>query len=73
MKPQDIIFLIAFLLVVYKRNFRLSVGIGLVCLLFAAPLFAKWIFFTAERLVYYAAGFIVLGIVLATLGKVKGK
>jgi hypothetical protein len=28
------------------------------------PLFAKWIFFTADRLVWYAAGFLFVAIIL---------
>lgn len=63
MKPQDIVFIIGFLLVSYKRNSNLSVAVGIILLLISIPLFSFWIFFTAERLVMYAAAFFLLAIV----------
>lgn len=57
MKPQDILFIIALAILIWRRNPRLFVAIGLICLVFAIPLFHLWIFFTAERLVWYAATF----------------
>jgi hypothetical protein len=65
MKPQDIIFIITFLLVLYKRNSNLSVGIGILLLFLSIPLFSFWIFFTAERLVMYAAAFFLLAIIFS--------
>lgn len=64
MKLQDIIFLLILGCIIFKKNSRLAAGIGLLCLLFAIPLFAKWIFFTAERLTWYGAGFIIVSMVL---------
>lgn len=57
MKPQDIIFLfiIAVLLIINKKNW--FVYAGLWSLVLAIPLFASWVFFTAERLTWYAAAF----------------
>lgn len=55
MKPQDIVFLIILVVLLYKRDTRLFVITGLICLVAAIPLFARWIFFTAERLTWYAA------------------
>lgn len=63
MKPQDIVFIIGFLLILYKRNSNLSVAVGIILLLFSMPLFSLWIFFTAERLVMYAAAFFLLAII----------
>lgn len=61
MKPQDILFIIIlFGLVFFKRNPKYFVWAGLLCLLLAMPLFHFWVFFTAERLVWYASGFIFL-------------
>lgn len=62
MKPQDIIFLIIFaaLLIVKKKQWFVYAGLGSLAL--AIPLFSSWIFFTAERLTWYAAAF--LGTVL---------
>jgi hypothetical protein len=62
MKPQDILFIFLFLIFLYKRNPKWIALSGLVCLIISIPLFAKWIFFTAERLTWYAAGFFLLAI-----------
>jgi glycerol-3-phosphate acyltransferase PlsY len=64
MKLQDIIFLIIFLLVVLKRNSRLSTLVGIICLLLSIPLFTAWIFFTAQHLVWYSVAFFLLSIIL---------
>ncbi|MFZ5845413.1 MAG: hypothetical protein ACOY0S_03020 [Patescibacteria group bacterium] len=60
MKLQDLFFLmiLALLLVWHRRQY--FVWAGLVSLLFAIPLFAQWIFFTAERLTWYAAAFFLI-------------
>ena len=73
MKPQDIVFLIVFLIVLIKRSYKLAVSLGLFCLFLAIPLFAKWIFFTAERLTYYAWAFIALGVVLLLIKEIRKK
>ena len=64
MKLQDIIFLVIFILVLIKRNSRLSIAAGIVCLVLSIPLFAFWVFFTAQHLVWYAAAFFLLSIIL---------
>lgn len=64
MKPQDVVFLLTFLLVCYTRNPKIAVGLGLFCLLLSIPLFSLWVFFTAERLTWYAAGFFLASVVL---------
>lgn len=66
-KPQDIIFFIVLLFFIYKRSSKWATTIGLVCLLISIPLFARWVFFTAERLTWYAAGFFLLAIILNAL------
>lgn len=63
MKIQDIAFIIVFLIVILLRNPRIAAGFGIICLIFAIPLFAFWVFFTAERLVWYAAAFFILSAV----------
>ncbi len=65
MKPQDSIFLIVLLLLIYKRDSRLTAILGIGSLILAIPLFATWTFFTAERLTWYAAGFFLLSIIFA--------
>ena len=63
MKIQDIVFVLLFLFVLWRGDSRLSTIISLFCLLLAIPLFKFWIFFTAERLTWYAAAFLLLAIV----------
>lgn len=67
MKAQDILFFLIFLFLLYKRNSKWATGTGLVCLVLSIPLFAMWVFFTAERLTWYAAGFFLLAIFLSFL------
>ena len=64
MKIQDIIFLVVMLILLAFRKPKLLVWAGLACLIIAIPLFAKWVFFTAERLTWYAAGFFLLVIIV---------
>lgn len=64
MKPQDIAFIIIFIVLIALRKPKLLVAAGISCLLISMPLFAKWIFFTAERLTWYAAAFFFSAIVV---------
>ncbi len=70
MKPQDILFLIILGILLYKRDSRLFVWAGLISLLISIPLFAKWIFFTAERFTLYAFVFLLIA-VLFNLAKIR--
>ena len=63
MKPQDILFIIILIGLFFLRKPRVFVWAGLICLFFSIPLFARWVFFTAERLVWYAAVFFLIGII----------
>ena len=56
--------MIVLALLLFKRNPFYLVWAGLICLLIAIPLFAKYIFFTAEHLTWYAAVFFLVAIVL---------
>lgn len=64
MKPQDIAFFIIVIFLFFLRKPKLLIVAGFVCLLTSIPLFAKWIFFTAERLTWYAGAFFLLAIVV---------
>jgi len=64
MKPQDIAFFIGALAVIVLRKPKIAALLGLISLIIAVPLFAKWVFFTAERLTYYAAGFFLVAIII---------
>ena len=61
------VFVLFFLFVLWRRNEHLSIIIGLFCLFLAIPLFQFWIFFTAERLTWYAASFFAYSIALLTV------
>lgn len=65
MKPQDIVFIIIFAGLFFLKKREAFVWAGLLCLLGAIPLFAKWIFFTAERLTWYAAAFFLTFIIIS--------
>ena len=58
MKPQDIIFLISLISLLWLNKPKYLVFAALGCLVLSMPLFAFWIFFTAERLTWYAGGFL---------------
>lgn len=62
-KIQDIVFLVVLVLLILKRNPRLAVFCGITSLLVSIPLFSVWIFFTAERLTWYAGAFFLLAII----------
>lgn len=64
MKIQDIAFLIILALLIVKRSPKVMAFSGILCLLLSIPLFSFWIFFTAERLTWYAAAFFLLAIIL---------
>lgn len=64
MKPQDIVYLLICSFLLYKRNPRLFALFGLGFLVIALPLFYFQIFFTAERLTWYAASFFLVSILL---------
>lgn len=64
MKIQDIAFFLIFAFLLVKRNPRFAAIAGIISLILSIPLFSLWIFFTAERLTWYAAGFFLLTIIL---------
>jgi len=57
MKVQDLIFFLVYIGLIVSRKRIWFVWAGLICLMLAIPLFSFWIFFTAERLTWYAAAF----------------
>lgn len=66
-KPQDLVFLAALVILLFKRDGRLFALAGLACLALSIPLFAKWVFFTAQHLIYYAFVFFAVSIILHAL------
>ncbi len=63
-KPQDIVFVLVLGFLIYKRVPKLLIGAGLISLIISIPLFAKWIFFTAERLTWYSMAFFLVAVIL---------
>ncbi len=63
MKIQDIAFFVVLALLIIKRDPKIAVFCGISCLVLSIPLFSFWVFFTAERLTWYAAAFFCLTII----------
>ena len=73
MKPQDILFFLIFLFLLYKKSAKFAAIAGMLCLIISIPLFATWVFFTAERLTWYAAGCLLLAIFISFFHLRKNK
>lgn len=67
MKIQDLIFVAILILVLWRRNPTLAAKLGIFCLVLAIPLFGFQIFFTAERLTWYAAAIFTYTVILGIL------
>lgn len=67
MKIQDAGFILVLALLLLFRKKTWFVYAGLVSLAFSIPLFAKWIFFTGERLTWYAAAFFFIAIIISLI------
>jgi len=67
MKLQDILFVLVFAVLIVARKMKLLVVFGLGCLILAIPLFALHVFFTAERLTWYAAAFFASYILISLI------
>lgn len=65
MKIQDILFFVVLVVLFYLRKSHYFIFTGLFCLILAIPLFYYWIFFTADRLVWYAAAFFLSSILFS--------
>jgi hypothetical protein len=69
MKIQDIIFIIIFSGLLIARKPSWFGYAGLVCIVLAIPLYAKWVFFTAERLTWYGAAFLLVAMIFPLFSK----
>ncbi|MBI2430659.1 MAG: hypothetical protein HYV39_01440 [Candidatus Levybacteria bacterium] len=71
MKIQDVFFILVIGIILYKQDPKLAVVLGILSLMLSIPLFSLWIFFTAERLTWYAGAFFFLSVFfyLAQKGK----
>lgn len=72
MSIQDIAFLIVAVLLLIKSKYEWLVYAGLFCLILSILLFHFWVFFTAQRLTYYAVAFFVCAIIISLI-KDKGE
>ncbi|MFH1833035.1 MAG: hypothetical protein ABH816_02600 [Candidatus Levyibacteriota bacterium] len=73
MKIQDVMFFVIFAVLLWRRDPKLAVLAGLVCLVVSIPLFNLWVFFTAERLTWYAGAFFFLSIIFYLINSKKEK
>jgi len=65
MKIQDLGFIFAFIVLIFMRKPVLFASAGLLFLVLAIPLFSMHIFFTAERLTWYAAACFLFSLLLS--------
>jgi uncharacterized membrane protein YhhN len=73
MKIQDILFLVVFAVLLFKHKENSFVAFGLGCFLLAMPFFYLYIFFTAERLVYYGVLLVLAEVVLKVVRLIHEK
>ncbi|MCL5432841.1 MAG: hypothetical protein M1524_01875 [Patescibacteria group bacterium] len=71
MKIQDIFFLVILAFLIFMRNPRWATIVGVLLLVMSIPLFSFWIFFTAERLVWYAAACFLVAVLMAGINLKK--
>ncbi|MDP3941291.1 MAG: hypothetical protein Q8Q49_03180 [bacterium] len=64
MKIQDIVFVVILIILLIIRRPKYATIAGIFSLAVSIPFFASWVFFTAERLVWYAAAFFLLSVAL---------
>ena len=64
MKLQDVGFFIVLAILFIVRKPIWFVYTGLLCFALAIPLFAKWVFFTGERMTWYGAAFVFMSIMV---------
>ncbi len=64
MKIQDILFFITFGLLLHRRDPKLFAIFGALAFILAIPLFSLLVFFTAERLTWYAGAFFLAATIL---------
>ncbi len=72
MKIQDIVFFVIVILLIVKPKPKIAAILGLASIIISVPLFYLHIFFTAQRLTMYAAGFFLIEVIIQSL-KLKTK
>lgn len=67
MKIQDILFFLVLAFLIYKHDPRWFVIAGIIALIISIPLFSLWVFFTAERLIWYTLALFLIAIIINLL------
>ena len=73
MKIQHILFVILLAFLIWKRKPAWTAGLGLLLLVLSIPLFAKYVFYTAESMTWYAAGLFLLTFIQQTYRIIRSK
>jgi len=73
MKIQDVFFIFLFLFIIWRKTPLLAVFMGILFLIGSIFLFSFSVFFTAERLTWYAAAFILYAVVFNLLNGNKNE
>lgn len=60
MKPQDVVFFIIIALLAWYKRPQLFLCVAMISMVLSALLFHQWVFFTAQRLLWYAAACIAI-------------
>jgi predicted membrane protein len=60
MKPQDVVFFIIIALLAWYKRPQLFLSTAMISMVLSALLFHQWVFFTAQRLLWYAAACIAI-------------
>ena len=69
MKIQDIIFILIFAFLLYKRKPEWFVLAGIISFAGAIPFYSLWVFFTAQRLVEFGFLLLVVAVLLFAFKK----
>lgn len=71
MKPQDIAFVVTLAVLLFLKKPIVFVYTGLICILLSIALYSRWVFFTGERLIWYAVFYFFVFSILMLLNKHK--
>jgi len=69
MSIQDLFFIAILAVLLIKQRYEWLVVAGLACVVISIPLFYFWIFFTAQKLIYYSAAFFLVAAILFIIKK----
>jgi len=70
MKAQDVLFLIILMISLIRKRDSFVI-LGLLCFVFSACLFGIGNLFTAQRLTWYGAGYVLIAVLLELMDELK--